>query len=269
MTLGTMSLRALASSAAAARKIERIGLQLYTVRDEMERDLEGTLERVAEIGFDEVEFAGYFGRSAAEIRALLDGFALDAVSTHVGSQIVKNDLDEAIDFATTIGVDYVVCPSIPAEERSLDDYRRYAELFNRAGEACRDRGLRFGYHNHAFELARSGGVLPFDLLLDETEESLVAFELDVYWVIKGGGSPLDYFDRYPGRFHLLHIKDMDATPEQSFADPGEGIIDFPSILSHMGQAGVRHLLVENDQPSGPAFDSARTGFEYLSGLELG
>lgn len=267
--LGGMTVTGSRRAASATRRLERIGLQLYTVRREMERDLDRTLARVAEIGFDEVEFAGYFGRSAKAIRAQLDRVGLDAVSTHVDPEVVKNGLDEAIEAAATLGARYVVCAWIPENERSLDDYRRYAERFNRAGEACRSAGLQFGYHNHDFEFLRAGDVLPFDLLLEETSVDLVKIELDLYWITKGGGSPRKYFDRYPGRFHLLHIKDMDQTPARSFADPGRGTIDFPSILAHSEKAGVRHLFVENDEPSGSPFESARIGYEYLKGLELG
>ena len=129
-------------------------------------------------------------------------------------------------------------------------------------------GVQFAYHNHDYEFAPLEGQIPYDLLLERTDPSVVRLEMDLYWTFKGGASPVEYFERYPGRFHLLHVKDMDSTPRRFFADVGKGVIDFKSIFAQSRKAGVRHYFVENDEPAGSPFDSLRVSFEYLRRLEF-
>src|SRR2546423_326761 len=173
-----------------AATLDRIGLQLYTVRGALERDFEGTLNRVAAIGYREVEFAGYYGKTPHDVWAALERRGLAAPSAHVPFEPLKGSWRGALEDARVIGHRYVVVPWLPpAERRSLDGYKRVARLFNRAGAVARDLGLQFAYHNHDFEFARLGGRVPYDVLLAETDPKLVALELDLYWITKGGGKP--------------------------------------------------------------------------------
>lgn len=254
---------------AAARKLSRVGLQLYTVRAQMAADFEGTLEKVAAIGFREVEFAGYHGRAPAEVRAALGRHDLVAPSAHVTTAELRDGLAKAIDAARRIGHRYLVLGYVPAEERrSLDDYRRLADLLNRAGESARRAGVRLCYHNHDFEFEGMEGETPYDLLLARTEARLVKAQLDLYWITKAGRDALDYFARHPGRFPSVHVKDMDSTPRRSFTEVGRGRIDFKKIFAAAGRAGVRHYFVEQDETSGSPFDSARVSLDYLRRLRF-
>jgi sugar phosphate isomerase/epimerase len=267
---GARSLAAAAGQHAvsrAARPLAAIGIQLYTVRDAMAADFEGTLERLARMGYDEVEFAGYFGRSPARVRAILDGLGLAAPASHVPLAALRDDLEMTLDTAAAAGHSWVVCPWIAPAERSPDGYRHLADVLNRAGEAARGVGLRVAYHNHEFEFEPPGGAdtLPFELLLRRTDPSLVDFELDLYWVSQAGHQPLDWFARHPGRFALVHVKDMDGSAERRMVDPGRGVIDFPAILDRCEQAGILHWFVEHDQPEDP-FGTAAVGLDYLRGL---
>jgi sugar phosphate isomerase/epimerase len=247
--------------------LDRIGIQLYTVRDAMGRDFEGTLERLARMGYDEVEFAGYFGHSPARVRAILERVGLSAPAAHVGLEEVRANLSRTVGTAAEAGHSWIVVPWIPTPERTVAGYRRLADLFNEAGHAAREAGLRFAYHNHDFEFDPAGGdgSLPLDLLLEWTDPALVDFELDLYWTSSSGHDPLAWFDRHPGRFPLVHVKDMDGSPRRRMVDPGDGVIDFPAIIARRERAGIRHWFVEHDQPDRP-FRTARNGLAYLRGL---
>jgi len=250
-------------------QLSRIGIQLYTVRRDLQRDVEGTLARVAEIGFREVEFAGFPEGSGASLRAMLDRHGLTAPSGHVPFQAIRTYWDRTLDDAAAVGQRYVVVAFIgPAERRTLDDWKRVAALFNKAGEASRSRKIQFAYHNHDFEFTPIEGTIGYDVLLAETDPTLVQLEMDLYWITKGGKDPLDYFARYPGRFPLLHLKDMTPEPARGFADLGKGVIDFKRILRRAGQAGAKHFFYEQDVTPGPPFDSARAGYDYLKNLRF-
>src|SRR5207249_253605 len=184
---------------APSRKLDRVGLQLYTVRQAMEHDMEGTLAKVAEAGYGEVEFAGYFGHTPKEVRAMLEHHGLAAPSAHMAS-LAPDEWTASLDVAKAIGHEYIVVPWIPAEARkTLDGFKRVAQDFNRAAAQAHDAGLQFAYHNHDFEFARTEGRLPYDVLIAETDPKLVQFEIDLYWMVKGGQDPLAYFARLPGR----------------------------------------------------------------------
>lgn len=258
------------TTAAAQRAgLERIGVQLYTVRGLMEQDFEGTLEQVAGIGYDDVEFAGYFGRTPEQVRALLDRLGLAAPSAHVGYDLLRDDLDAQIAAAKVIGHRYLVCPYLTEAQRtSLDVYRQHAALFNEVGKRLRDEGLRFAYHNHDFEFQSFDGTRAFDLLLEETDPELVDIELDLYWTVKAGQDPLAYFERYPGRFKLFHVKDMaDRAGTQRMAAVGEGELDFATILAQARAQGGEHFIVEHDNPEDP-IDSIRKSHAHLAQLEI-
>lgn len=254
--------------AAGGRKLSRIGMQLYTVRRELEKDFGGTLQKVAALGYREVEFAGYFGHGAEEVKTTLKRLKLDAPAAHVQLSELRGDLRPAIEAAHVIGHRYLLLAWMAPEERkTLDQYRRLADLCNETGARLKREGIQFAYHNHDFEFTPLEGRVPYDLLLERTDPNTVKLEMDLYWTIKGGAQPVEYFERYPGRFHLLHVKDMDSTPRRFFADVGRGVIDFKPIFAQSRTAGVRHYFVENDEPAGSPFDSLRVSFDYLRQLE--
>ncbi|HJU55571.1 MAG TPA: sugar phosphate isomerase/epimerase [Pyrinomonadaceae bacterium] len=258
-----------AASAAVKKKLARIGMQLYMVRRELEKDFEGTLKRVASLGYSEVEFAGYFNHPPKEVKTLLDRYRLTSPAGHVPLEALRGDLSQTIEAAHVIGHNYILVAWLPEEERvSLDDYRRHADLFNRAGEKLKKAGVQFAYHNHDFEFTPLGGQLPYDLLLERMDPELVKLELDLYWIAKGGADPLKYFAKQPGRFHLLHVKDMDSTPQRYFTEVGRGVIDFKTIFAHARKAGVRHYFVEQDETPGSPFESLKISMDYLKRLEF-
>jgi sugar phosphate isomerase/epimerase len=243
-----------------------LGVQLYTLREAMQRDLPGTLARVAEIGYREVEFAGYFEHAPTRIRAALADAGLDAPSAHVPVEAVTGAWQATLDAAAEVGHGWLVVPSLPEDmRRTLDDWRRTADLFNRAGAAAADRGLRFGYHNHALELAPLEGRVPLELLCEATEPELVDLQVDLYWLVDGGGDPLAFFERCAGRIPLVHVKDR--TADGRMVDVGAGAIDWAAIFARRGQAGIRHYFVEHDEPDDP-FASVEASFRYLSALEV-
>ena len=253
---------------ASGRTLERIGLQLYTVRAEMARDVEGTLARVAQIGYREVEFAGYFDRTPAAVKAALANAGLDAPASHVPYETLADGWDQVLATATAIGHTAVLVAWIPREARpDLDGWKRVAERFNQAGERARAAGLRFGYHNHDFEFAPVGGQVPYEVLLSATDPALVTFEMDLFWTVKGGKDPLAYFASYPGRFPYVHVKDSAGPPDHRMVDLGRGTIDFAVIFARSPQAGIRHYFVEHDEPRDP-FAFCRDAFAYVRNLEI-
>jgi sugar phosphate isomerase/epimerase len=258
-TLGVAALGIASRDAAAAteilaarKKLKRVGLQLYTVRDLMKADLPGTLAKVAAIGYKEVEFAGYFGQTPTQIRELLHRNGLTSPSTHLSFDSLENGWQKQLDDAKTAGHHWATIAWIPEEKRkTLDDWKRHAALFNRAAEQAKAAGLRFAYHNHDFELKQFGDTRPLDLLLRSTDPKLVDFEMDLYWVVFGGGSPLDFFKRYPKRFPMVHVKDSAGPPDNKMVDVGQGKIDFRRIFAQSDKAGIKHYFVEHDQPADP------------------
>ena len=271
-------------AAEASHKIDRVGLQLYTVRDLMKKDFEGTIARVAQIGYKEVEFAGYFNKTPQEVRAILQKNSLVSPSTHVGYDVVEKKWPETLDTAKAIGHEFVVCPWIDEKQRKTPDgWKRAAELFNHAGEAAQKAGMQFAYHNHAFEFEPSealGNKLPYDFLLAETDPKLVKMEMDLCWITVGGEDPLKYFDRYAGRFPLVHVKDWTKkgpsgndyggatgshAREGHMTDVGQGDIDWKRIFAQSDKAGIQHYIVENDEPKSP-YDDLRISYEYLAKL---
>ena len=225
------------------------GLQLYTIRSLMQDDVPSALALVAGVGYRHVEFAGYFGYPASELRLMLDDMGLAAPAVHISPADMAENLEAVVESALILGHRYPVVYAIDPDSRAtLDDYYRVAEQFNAWGEACDRAGLRFAYHNHAFEFESIDGQVPYDVLLEETDPALVDFELDLYWIRAGGRSELEYFERYPGRFTLWHVKDMDTRGEM--IDVGDGVIDFASLFGR-DDTGVRYAFVEHDNPPDP------------------
>ena len=248
---------AIASQESNTTEAHRAGLQLYTIRELMGEDLPAALALVADIGYRFVEFAGYFDYQPAEIRCLLDDLGLKAPAAHVGQTDLEGNIEMLIETASVLGHNYIVLGGLHRVDRtSLDAYRRAADKFNSWGEAARRNGIRFAYHNHAFEFDDMDGRLPYDVLLERTDPELVDFELDLYWLRAGRKDPLEYFERFNGRFPLWHIKDMDAAGEMT--DVGDGLIDFAAIFDHAAEAGLQYGFVEHDRPTDPAATITRS-----------
>ena len=280
--LGQMAMSTLIPTVgrAAEQRIDRLGLQLYTVRTAMEKDFEGTLAKVAAAGYQEVEFAGYFDQDPKKVRAILDRHKLSAPSAHIDYPTVETKLDQALAAARVIGHQFLVNPWIDEEMRKQPDiWQRVAATFNRAGETCRKAGIQFAYHNHHFEFVPVNGVVPFDLLLKECDPNLVKMELDLCWITVARKDPLTYFERYPGRFPLVHVKGLKKIPEgqapvpfdqaiPNITDVGlNDVVDWKRIFAKSSQAGIRHYFVEHDQPPTP-FESIQTSATYLHSLRF-
>lgn len=249
---------------ATSRSLERIGLQLYTVRNLMEEDVARTLDLVAGVGYQEVEFAGYFGRTPQELRAQLEASGLEAPAAHVPLAQLRDRLAQVLDAASVVGHRYVILPWLAESDRqTLDYYRKLADEMDNFGEACRTAGVQFGYHNHEFEFEELDGSIPYDLLLERCDAELVRLELDLFWIRSRDRDPLEYFRRHPGRFPLCHVKDMD--PSGEMVDVGTGTIDFGTIFARSEQAGLEHYFVEHDNPGDPA-RSIAASYRHLAGL---
>ena len=257
------------------------GVQLYTVRNELQRDFNGTLTRIAALGYREVEFAGYFDKSPQTIRALLNDLGLAAPSAHVGERLLGPEAARVIDEAQAVGHRFLVFPWVAQEQwRDLDGWKRRAQAFNRAGELCRQAGMQFCYHNHHFEFASIQGQRPFDLLLADCDAALVKMELDVCWAVAARQDPLQLLRAHPGRFPMLHLKQLKALPRINGADVlsmqmdealglmtevGPGVVDFPRLLADAATRGVQHFFVEHDQAAMP-MDSIEISLRNLRSI---
>ncbi|NOY37110.1 MAG: sugar phosphate isomerase/epimerase [Chlorobi bacterium] len=247
------------------------GLILYTVRDLMKKDPLGTLKKVAGVGYVNLEAAGYgngkfYGMSPKAFKNAIEDLGMKLISSH--TNVKQGPLEKIVDDALEAGLSYIVYPSMAGEYRkSIDGIKRAAEFMNKTGTYCKSRGLNFAYHNHNFEFKPMEGVVPYDILLKNTDPEIVKMELDLYWIKKGGASAEEYFKNHPGRFELWHVKDMDNTPKHYFTEVGQGIIDFPKLFSLKKLAGLKYYFVENDDPSKVgAINSIRTSYQYLKSI---
>ena len=250
--------------------LERIGVQLYTVRSLMADDVAGTLDAVAAIGYEEVEFAGYFGHEPAQVRAWLDASGLAAPAAHVDlDALTGSALEATLEDAAIVGHGWLVVPWIPEAMRTGDGYREVADRLNAAGVVAADAGVRLGYHNHAFEFETLDGAdtehtTGYSLLLEHLDPTLVDLEIDLHWSAVGGADALELFADHPGRFPLCHVKDL--TADGRMADVGAGVIDWGAVFARSAEAGLRHYIVEHDQPADP-LASIEASYRYLAGRE--
>jgi sugar phosphate isomerase/epimerase len=241
-----------------------VAVQLYTLREELKRGFVGVLREVAEIGYAGVEFAGYGGLSAADLKAALDEFGLKAAGSHVALAQLESELDQVIEYNLAIGNRNIVCPWLPEERRN--NYGKLAESLNAIGRKLKENGLQLFYHNHAFEFDRFEGRHGLDILFAETDPDLVKAELDVYWVKRGGVDPVAYLKGLGGRCPLVHLKDMAAGPEQRFAPVGTGTIDFEALFE-VADDTAEWYIVEQDLTYGkPALEEIRLSLQNLRTL---
>ncbi len=247
--------------------LENVGVQLYSLRSIIDGNFPEILERVANAGYQELEFAGYHGHSADELRVLCEKLSLNPVSTHISIDELEKDMDASIGFAADLGIDYLTCPWVAEDRRNPKSYVAMASLFNKVGAACQAKGINFAYHNHDFEFIEYDGKAGYDILLDACDPDLVQQEIDLYWITKAGADPLAYFDKYPGIFHLCHVKDMsNMDSSQDIATVGTGGIDFAKIFA-AENSGLKHFIVEHDNPVNP-IESITDSRSYLAGLHF-
>jgi sugar phosphate isomerase/epimerase len=261
-----------------ARQLKTVGVQLYTVRDVLPKAPAATLRALDAIGYRECEPTyAQLSQFGAEIKAT----AMKPVSVHLDSAMVSQgkdaELDKAIELSKQYGIAYAVMPYLPPAERTgLEGMRVLADKMNRAAEKCRAAGLGFCYHNHAFEFDPKEGTLPFQVLLDRADKQLVALELDLFWVSVAGQDPLQWMAKLAGRVPLIHVKDKaketptgftEAVPRTSFKEVGQGVVDWPKVLTAAAAAGVKHYIVEQDQTPGDPVDSLRQSFNFLTKVD--
>jgi len=268
--------------AADSHRIEKVGVQLYTVRDAMKADFEGTIAKVAAIGYKEVEFAGYFDHTPQQVRAVLDKNGLTAPSVHVDyPSCSEAKFPKVVEAATIIGHKYIVCPWIDDDVRARGEWKAAAEVFNKAAAVSKKAGIQFAYHNHDFEFVKVDGKYAYDILLEQTDVNLVKMEMDLCWMTVAGQDPVKYFDRYPGRFPMVHVKDVKSVPPSDkpgepvaldkvfpfMTEVGSGSIDWKRIFAHSGKAGIEHYFVEHDYPK-DQFASIAASYKYLETLRF-
>jgi sugar phosphate isomerase/epimerase len=274
------SAAAAATTTIAARRLaaaplrQPIGLQLYSVRELLPKDFDGTLRKLAAAGYLEVEAAGYYDRTAAQFRHSMDQAGLRCISTHHALAPLRAHLDEYIEYAHTVGMSYIVCPSPmrrdPAAkgELNLDDWRWVAGELNRIGEKVQAAGMVFGYHNHGPEFGTEGGVVFYDELLRLTDPKLVVFEMDCGWVFAAGRNPVDYLSKTPERFPLLHVKDMARGANGEFHSTvlGHGAMNYAPILR--AATGMKHYFIEQEEFDIDAMEALRLDAEYMRKLSV-
>jgi sugar phosphate isomerase/epimerase len=293
----------------APTRLDRIGVALFTIPHLLDQDFAGTMQLLAEIGYKEVEFfgpypfsvpkthegwqpvaaalglrqTGYYGLTPQQVKEILDRNGLSSPSMHVDLDTLRERMDDVAETAHLLGQRYVGIAAIPAaERRTLDDYKRVADEFNQIGARAAELALRFSYHNHGYGLSELDGEVPFNMILERTDPSLVDLQLDIYWATAGGADPVAYLANYAGRFRSLHIKDMSqpvrfagdgGNPEQwmalfpYIADAGDGVLDLTAILSQAVRSGAQHFLVERDLAPNP-IETLRKSYQHLAALTL-
>lgn len=287
--------------------LSSIGIQLFSLPTLLESDLRAAIHTLNEMGYSELELygpypfsaasaqqswqaitpmlgfsgSGYFGHPVSEVQSILEDYQMEVPSMHTDLETLEHHMGSLGESSDVLGNRYVTLPAIPEDRRStLDDYKRLADDFNRIGEAAKKNGVTFAYHNHGYGLQEEAGEIPLNVLIERTEADLVALEMDIYWTTAGRANPMDYLKAYPGRYHLMHIKDMKEKVhfEGDGGDPmqwmalfphmttaGDGILDIPAILSAGKETGVKHFLVEQDMVAEPETALARS-IDYLKAL---
>ena len=273
-------------AAFGAQKGIPLGIQLWTVKSQAEKDLEGTLRKLHSFGFREIEFAGYYGKPAADIGALLKTIGLTPVSTHAGADDIVAKGDSIIADAKTLGLQYIICssPMSDAGKAKLEwtkkmdaldpgDWKLNAELFNKFGKQVKAAGMQFGYHNHHVEFKKFGGQTAFDTLFGSTDPDLVKVQLDVGWAVAASQDPVAILNKYKSRVVSLHVKDIgklaDDPHHATTTAVGEGTIDWKKVIGTAKANGVKHYFYEQEEPfTRPILDSAKISAGYLTKLEV-
>ena len=267
-----------------------IGLQLYSVREMLAKDYEGTLNQIGALGYQEVETAGYFDHSPEQVKSAMSAAGLKCVSAHYPHTSLSQDFDKIVAFNKEIGVQYIICafPGIKDPSRlkdmsyrtqirsfTLEDYRWNADQFNKFGEKLKAVGMKFGYHNHTMEFAKQDGIVPLDEMIRLTDPDLVTFEMDCGWVIVGGANPVDYLQRFPSRISMLHVKDFKHTEKPASvlepppaAELGRGTLDYRPVFEAAKKANIKHYFVEQEEFDLPPMEALKIDADYMKKLTV-
>jgi sugar phosphate isomerase/epimerase len=269
-----------------------LGLQLYSLRELLPKDFDGTLKAIAAAGYTEVEAAGYYAMSAADFKQSMTAAGLNCVSGHYPLDLLGQNLENVINFAKEVGLQYVVCSSPSLKDPSkvkvplkdpgyhdawmqaftLDDWKWNAEQFNQIGTRVKGYGMKFGYHNHVAEFRKIGKTVGYDVLLQQTDPELVTFEMDCGWVAVAGYSPVEYLTKYPKRISMLHVKDFDlkkGTEHPQSTELGRGSIDYGPIFAVAKKSGnLKHFFVEQEDFDMPPLEAIKVDAEYMRNLKV-
>jgi sugar phosphate isomerase/epimerase len=254
------------------KKSGAFGIQLWTLRDELPKDPKGVLKQLAGFGYKQVEsFEGsmgmFWGMSNTEFKKYMDDLGMKIISSHCD---IEKDFEKKASEAAAIGMKYLICPW-KGPQKSIDDFKKFAEEFNQKGEICKKNGIRFAYHNHDYGFKAVDGQLPQDVMMQNTDASLVDFEMDIYWVVTAGEDPLAWMKKYPGRFKLGHVKDRIKNTEERDASCilGEGSIDYPPIVEAAKKEGMKYFIVEQERYDNTTeLDCARADADYMKKLNI-
>ena len=287
--------------------LDKIGIQFFSLPKMLDENLTGALSMLSKIGYKEAELygpysfstpsaierwnavtpslgfkgSGYFGHTAKEMKKLLEDNGFSVPSIHTDLDTLQTRMDKLGEAARVLGNTYVVLPSIPPENRkTLDDYKKMAESFNKIGESAKAQGVKFAYHNHGYGLKEVNGQIPLEIIFSNTDPSLVFFEMDLYWTTAGGGDPIALLEKYKGRYPLMHVKDMvkkvhfsgdGGDPKQwielfpYMTTAGNGVLDLKSIITKAKENGTKHFIVEQDMVKEPEV-ALKKSFDYLASL---
>jgi sugar phosphate isomerase/epimerase len=250
------------------KKTNNPGIQLYTFRKEMTEDAVGTLKIIAGLGIKQIECSSgkkgaYFGLKPDEMKKICSDLGMTIRSGHVS---LNDKWNQTMDEAQLSGQEYLICSSLPSRGQTIDNYKKVSEKFNQAGEDCKKRGIKFGYHNHEFEFEKENGVTLYDVLMDNTDPSLVHMELDLGWVVASGNDPLAYFKKYKGRFPLWHLKDMDLVKMHS-TEFGKGGLNIQQMFDNSKQSGLKYFFIEQEEYSSTPLESMKINMDYLKKIK--
>jgi len=273
LALGPLTGVSLFSGCAEKAEVsQQFGLQLYTLRDDMPKDPKGVLKQVASFGYKQIEsYEGdqgiYWGMSHTDFKKYMDDLGMNLVAAHCD---INKDFEQKAAQAAEIGMKYLICPWL-GPQASLDDFKRFADQFNQKGEICTKNGIRFAYHNHDYSFQPLSGQLPQDVLMDNTDPSLVDYEMDIYWVVTAGQDPQAWFKKYKNRFRLCHVKDRikGSTEQAATCTLGTGSIDFPTILRSAKEHGMEYFIVEQERYEGTTpLKSTKDNADYMKELTI-
>jgi sugar phosphate isomerase/epimerase len=260
------------ANAWSGNRISTFGLQLYSLRTEMPNDPQGVLKQVASFGYKQVEsFEGqkgmFWGMSHTDFKKYMDDLGMSIISSHCN---INADFEKKAAQAGEIGMKHLICPYI-GPQKTLDDYKKFAEKFNACGDICKKNGIRFAYHNHGYTFQPLDGVMPQDTLMQNTNADTVDFQMDIYWVVTPGADPLAWLSKYPNRWTTCHIKDRlkQATSDDSSCDLGTGGIDLKAILKSASQKSMKYFVVEQENyPNSTALKSVQVDAGWMKALVL-
>jgi sugar phosphate isomerase/epimerase len=258
----------LSSFEVSGKKTSNPGIQLYTVRKEMMEDAVGTLKKLAELGIKQIECSSskkgsYFGLKPDEMKKICADLGMTIRSGHIQ---LNDQWNQTMAEAELSGQEYLICSSMPSRGQTIENYKKVSDRFNEAGADCKKRGIKFGYHNHDFEFEKQDGKTLYDVLLENTDPSLVNMELDLGWVVASGNDPLAYFKKYPKRFPLWHLKDMDLVKKHS-TEFGKGGLNIQQMFDNSKQSGMKYFFIEQEEYNYTPIESMKINMEYLKSIK--